>query len=471
MERIVSQRIVLSRGRKIAVIVIRVFIILAALVGFAFYAIPNTGNYNLLEFALAAAALAGFTVVAVLCVPSVLETLLNGEDTVLPDRKGKTERRRTFLIICAAALGLHLLTYFLGIAVYSLIKNSGRIEFSSYILRNAWMKTNTDAHHYVNIAENGYLAEGNDRLLIVFFPMLPYLIRAFNFIFGDSYVSATVINAIAVPLTAGMTYLTLIPVLGSRQAKLSAFITMLLPGAIFMNSPMTEPLFMLFSVTGFYFLQRKRYVLAGVFTALAGFTRSLGVLLAVPIALVGIGNVICLIRQKKPFAGTLAKLAAGLLISVVGTLAYLYINYRVHGDPLKFLEFQWENWHQKACPFFDTPRYLLYQAKASFEKGADAWFSLWLPEYLFIYGTLVLMALRQKKLPASFNVYMLCYYAVSVGCTWLLSAVRYICAALPFTAAVGSCLKTRTKAVIAFIIICLLYCAYLVFYMLRYGTY
>ena len=44
---------------------------------------------------------------------------------------------------------------------------------------------------------------------------------------------------------------------------------------------------MLFTVLCFYALQKKKYLAAGIAAACAGFTRSPGVLLAVPLAFVG----------------------------------------------------------------------------------------------------------------------------------------------------------------------------------------
>ena len=267
---------------------------------FRSYFKTNSGNYLKYEFILPFVILALFVVVFLMSLPGIVDTLCGKDEIKSTCEECGCVRTAEFFKVVVIAAGIHLLTYLIGLAVYAILHPEVFGDPSLSFLRTAWMKQSTDAGHYINIAENGYVQYGDDKLLLVFFPMLPYCIRVLNLVFNDSYISATVINAVAVSLSSGMIYLTLRPIMGEDRSKAAAFIALLLPGAIFMNSPMTEPLFLLFSVTGFFFLQRRRYVLAGLFTAFAGFTRSLGVLLAVPIALVGFGHIVRLIKERYP---------------------------------------------------------------------------------------------------------------------------------------------------------------------------
>lgn len=445
--------------------IVRYIAVLAAAVIFAVYAFGHENEYSWYEFIPALLALALFTGIFIAAVPRLI-SLLSGGDLIVPTAVRRGVRFRNFLLIAFGALALHLLTYIVGAALFSV--NNGEGDLMTRIAQNwssAWMKPNTDAQHYINIAENWYRADGDERLLLVFFPMFPLCIRAFNIVFRDSYVSAFVINSIAAALASGMTYLTLLPVLGSKRSKAAAFIALLLPGAIFFNSPMTEPLFLLFSLCGFFFMQKRNYIAAGLFTALAGFTRSLGVLLAVPIALVGIGHIVGLVREKKPAGRTAALLIAGLFISILGTLGYLAINWSLHGDPLKFLEFQRDNWYQQACPFFDTPRYMINYLLLLIKDKPDNVISLWIPGLIAVFGSLALMLCKARKLPASYTVYFLCYFAVSIGCTWLLSSVRYLCAAVPLIAAIADSCDKRWKTAVIMLCLVPVYIVYVSMYM------
>lgn len=442
----------------------------AAAVVFAVYLIKS-GGISFKEAILPFLALAGFTWVFIMSVPGFVRALAGGTDIEIAHEEKTKNKARTFIIILIAALILHAGAIALGVLLFKWINAGWRSAGFFETMRTAWMKSNTDVQHYLDIAEHWYVKEGNEALLMVFFPMFPLLIRCTNFITGDSFVSAQLINAAATALTAGLTYIALLPVLQKRRAVCCAFIYLLLPGAIFMNSPMTEPLFMLFSVCTFIFLQRKKLILAGVFTALAGFTRSLGVLLAVSIALIGIGDIVRLRREGKPVCGAVIRLLIALAVSTLGTLGYLAINYSVHGDAFKFLEFQWSNWHQKACPFFDTPRYMLERLIESLPSGTEKMLGLWLPQLIAIFFALAVMGLAAKRLPASYMAFFLPYFAVAIGCTWLLSSVRYLSAALPVSAAIAAFCGKRSRSVPVFAALAVLYTAYAYMYMLRWGIY
>ncbi|MCR5611984.1 MAG: hypothetical protein K6F68_09190 [Clostridiales bacterium] len=446
------------------VLILRLGSAAAAAFIFVMYVLKHAAEYKPVHFILPFVSLALFTAILLISMPKLVAIFSGKADAGTGE---KADRRKLFQIMLAA-LGVHLFTMILGVLICSSLNPS----LDAKTLWNyAWMKQNTDAGHYLSIAENWYVREGDNRLLIVFFPMLPVLIKAFNLVFHNSFVSAQVINAIATVGASGMTYLTLTDVLGERRSRAAAFIAILLPGAIFMNSPMSEPLFLLFTISAFYFMQKKRFLLSGIFVALSGFTRSLGVISAVPLALVGLNELIALIKAKKNWGKTLALLLLGLAVSTFGTLGYLFINYSIHGDPFKFLEYQWSNWYQRSCPFFDTPRYVFSYAVSAFKSGDSTFRALWLPQLIAIFGSLVLMIRASRKLPASYTVYFLCYYAVSIGCTWLLSSVRYLSAAVPLIAAFGLICDKKWKTAIVFVLLAAVYVIYTIMYMKGFGVY
>lgn len=70
---------------------------------------------------------------------------------------------------------------------------------------------------------------------------------------------------------------------------------------------------MLFCFCAFYCLQKHKFILSAVFTALAGFTRSLGVVLAAAIFIEGVGTVVRNIRDGKNTENKLLRLLPRLL--------------------------------------------------------------------------------------------------------------------------------------------------------------
>ena len=444
---------------------------------YAGYLISNSGAFGIVDLLAAGASLALFIATVFFGMPAFVAAIFGKKDELAPlydDQPSAGERKRGFIAVVLFALSFHVISGVIGFLIFAAFNRSGAAGSDGFLglLERAWMKIDTDAEHYVNIAENWYVTEGESRVLIVFFPMLPILMRALNCVIHNSFVSAEIINAAATSLACGMLYLTFLPVLGKKRALYAPFVALLLPGAVFFNSPMTEPLFLLFTVCSFYFIQNKKFLLAGLFAALAGFTRSLGVLLVVPIAFEGIRNVVALKKAGEKWKQQLLVLALALGISCIGTAGYLYINYAVTGKWTKFMEYQWSKWHQSLSPFYDTPRYTAGGLLAAIDRGdfASA-LSFWGPNLAMIFASQIIILKRQSKLPSWYTLYFLVYFAFSIGCSWLLSGVRYLSVAVPLIAAIALVMDEKRSRIRAFAILTVLYLAFMLMYMLWLGIY
>lgn len=116
---------------------------------------------------------------------------------------------------------------------------------------------NTDARHYIDLAQYGYGTGGafaEQELMIVFFPLFPALLRVVHLLVGGSYPLLGL--AVQGPLFAGAAvslYTLVSRRWGERQAVLTLALLMASPAAVFFSVPMTESLFLLVTV---------RYVLA-----------------------------------------------------------------------------------------------------------------------------------------------------------------------------------------------------------------
>ena len=233
--------------------------------------------------------------------------------------------------------------------------------------------------------------------------------RGLNLLTHNSFVSAQIINTLASCSAAGVLYLTLRPLLGEKKARLAPFIWLMLPGSIFLNSGMTEPLF-IFHRALLLCAAKKKYLAAGIAAACAGFTRSPGVLLAVPLAIEGIGYCVRRARNGKKnrfgdcgncaFACYIDFRHACLSLHKQGRCGRLVYVLRVH---------QKSNWSQGLGFFFDTARYMYQRAigdlKAALGSGAfngtniTSVFVLFLPTVALIVLTPLLILRRARKLP------------------------------------------------------------------------
>lgn len=428
------------------------------------------GNFNAISGELmSSTCLLFFVLVLQQSAPGFVKALAGRTSYTGGIRVGEKNR---FWQVIAIALLIRIGVTLIGMLLFARLNPNVSFPTPFDLWQTAWSKGNTDVNHYLNIAENWYVASGDDRLLIVFFPLFPILIRAFNLIIGNSFISAQLINTIFSCLAAGMLYKVMRGWFSERRSFLAAILFLLLPGSIFMNSPMTEPLFMLLSCCCFYFAQKHNYLLAGLFAGLAGFTRSVGILLAVPIAVEGVTELIHCAREKRKATGKVFMLIGGLILSTFGTLAYLGINKAVTGNAFMFLEYQKSHWHQSISFFFDTPRYILDYLNSYAMRGySSSIASLSVPTLLTIFASLLIYYTRAKKLPASFNAYFIAYFIIAIGCTWLLSAVRYMSVVIPLIAAIALLPKSRKGEACIISLTALSHVAFVVLYMMRWDLY
>lgn len=136
-----------------------------------------------------------------------------------------------------------------------------------------------DASHYLNLAQNGYRV--SDPGPSVFGLLTPLSIRAFDAIVPGgldwaAMVSSTVFLAVALTFLFRVceTYYQ-----DGRLAKYAVGVVGLLPIGHFYSAPMSENLYLAMALVSFYAAARERWLLAGIFGALAALTRVQGVIL------------------------------------------------------------------------------------------------------------------------------------------------------------------------------------------------
>ena len=183
---------------------------------------------------------------------------------------------------------------------------------------------NTDARHYIDLAQYGYGTGGafaEQELMIVFFPLFPALLRVVHLLVGGSYPLLGL--AVQGPLFAGAAvslYTLVSRRWGERQAVLTLALLMASPAAVFFAVPMTESLFLLVTVRYVLAWDRRQWGRCAVLGVLAGLCRAPGGLL---LGLAALELAAAWRRGKRPaLASILAMLApaAGLVLGAVGLL-------------------------------------------------------------------------------------------------------------------------------------------------------
>lgn len=306
-------------------------------------------------------------------------------------------------------------------------KPSHLFEHSEFIFKQ-W-----DAAHYIGIAENGYVNEGDARLHIVFYPLFPMLIRLLNSITGDSLISSAVISNVCLLLAAFFLYEIAFQAYGKKTAAISVWLMMFSMGAVFYSVPYTESLFLFLTVACIYFARKRHFWLALLLGALSSLTRLPGAAVAVCVFFEMIRSHLGYIRRawdkrqrfKRALKVSVISFSKCLLI-LTGFALYLLVNKIVTGDPFKFLEYQKYHWGQEAGNIYKTAaysiRYLFYPFVDWYQFG------VYLPQCAAILLAVLIVFLVKKDVHPEDFAYSIVYLFVTLSPTMLISGPRYISA-------------------------------------------
>ena len=315
----------------------------------------------------------------------------------------------------------------------------------------------TDSRHYMDIARDWYLSDGEwDRLVqLVFLPGYPVIVRLFAYIIGNELAAGLFVSALCFAGSGVMLYKLVSLDEDSAAAKRAVKLFALSPAAFFFAAPMSESLFVLCTVSCLYLLRRGKLITGSLIGAYAAFTRSPGLILIVPILLELVH------KRAKP------REYLSLVIVPLGFAAYCLVNYTVSGDAFKFMEYQSVHWHQQLGWVFNTAACQSENAVSTAGDNPALFFGLWLPNLLAQLLALVTMLLAVRKIRASYTAYFIAYYIVTMGATWLLSAPRYLAAmiSLPIALAALSPKKRTERILIA--LSALFFIAYFTVFLLR----
>src|SRR3954452_7475984 len=312
-----------------------------------------------------------------------------------------------------------------------------------------------DSAWYLDIAHSGYAGPNS-----AFFPLYSVLVRGFAFV---SAPGALVVSAYVVSLAAllGALYLMhrLVTLeLGSAEVARDAVLMLaLFPGALGLGAPYSETLFLLLSVGAFYAARTDRWAWAGGCAALASATRSAGIVLLVPLALLWWGSA----ERRWRDLAWIALAPLGLVVYSVFLAASI-------GDGFAYLHLQ-EVWFRSfagplgavpdgAVAAWDGLRQILSGQRAHVyftEAGGDPMAAAWHKVELFAFLLLGLLAVLGvvRRLPRAYGAYVVAALALPlsfpVGPQPLMSLPRFLAVLFPlFMWLAQACRSRRRRAVV-----------------------
>ncbi|MBN1244589.1 hypothetical protein JXA31_03250 [Candidatus Bathyarchaeota archaeon] len=298
-----------------------------------------------------------------------------------------------------------------------------------------------DSPHYMFIAQNGYVNEGDPANFIVFFPLYPLLVRLITFDFAYINLSGLIISNVCSILF--VIYLFKLAKLdySDSVAKKAVLYLSVFPTAYFLSAAYTESLFLAVVIASLYYARNAKWPLAGFLGLLASLTRIAGLLL-LPVLVVEYFHQ----KEWKIKAANLKLLWISL--PAFGFLAYLIINYQVTGNFFTFMEIERVHWYQTLDPLGGFAGAVGWLGSNDFSKSLTLGYA----QVIFaVFGLFMVLAGYMAKLRPSYVAYLLLTWMLSVSTGFWISVPRYVLTMFPIfmTLALFSQKRIVTIAIMA----------------------
>ncbi len=284
----------------------------------------------------------------------------------------------------------------------------------AFALVNHW-----DVQQYVNIAKFGYGATGDARLRFAFYPLFPWLIRAMTPIFGSPEVAAFSIATVASMLLAVALFRLVRIDFDDDLARRTVWLMFIFPTSYFLHIAYTESLFLVLVIAAFLACRNGDWMMAGAYGALATLTHDTGLFLIAAFGVEAMHHW-WLTRRFNP-----KWLWIGLIPIAFGY--FMFINYRITGNPLTFISAASENWGNE----LSVPWAALHQLGVSgWMPTADAITHGWII-VLVVAGSLVATIASAFLLRPCYTMWMATNWLIIAVQSWDMSAPRLVLAMFP----------------------------------------
>jgi hypothetical protein len=216
-----------------------------------------------------------------------------------------------------------------------------------------------------------------------------------------------------------------------RAARRLAKFLLLSPGAIVLHGALCESLFLMFVLAAFFFAETRRWLVAGLFGAGAALTRSIGVLLCLPLAVLAIEQATADRADGRSWLGSLARSMLSLSPIPLVFAGFLLYCRRMTGDWLAYNTLQSRVFHMQSRNPFAV-------FAAALQEGIWSWNLL---RASLVIGCLAIVLLAARKLRPAYLAYALLFALIPAaaggpGTELNGSVIRYLAVVFPIALAV-----------------------------------
>ena len=199
------------------------------------------------------------------------------------------------------------------------------------------MWTRWDARHFLEVAEFGYTDARTDPHATAFFPLWPLLIRGLSATGITPALAGMLLATAASVVAVAYLYRLAEEELGHGAGRRASLYLLFFPTAVFLVAPYSESLFLAGAIPAFYYARRKRWIMAGMFAAVAMGARAAGIFLV-------FGLLVEFVRQRDFSGASLRRALMAAVIALLPLAAFAGYLWQVKGDPLYFFTDQRLGW-------------------------------------------------------------------------------------------------------------------------------
>lgn len=267
-----------------------------------------------------------------------------------------------------------------------------------------------DSGGYLSIAQNGYTqAQPN---LAAFFPIYPLLIKIAGTILGGNFILGGWLISIIFLFLSGLVLYKIIQEFHPKANPLLGVLMLLVfPSAFFLNAVYTESVFLFFTLATFYYLHKKKFLIAALFGLAASLTKIIGIALIVPF-------IIELFIHYKYFKERLKGILQSLII-LLGPISFFIFHLFYYGRFNHFFKVQ-AAWGRQ---------FSFNKGHFTFETPPEI--TNFILEILLVILCLIAAFVVINKIQKSYGFYMLALLLIPISTGTLFGINRYIVVIFP----------------------------------------
>jgi hypothetical protein len=389
----------------------------------------------------------------------------HGLTTGIPRKLGLSENNFKLVFgMTTVVIASRVLIFLIGSMAIILFTNRAENIFNLFEFR--WYKA--DSPLYINIAQNWYVNHGDDRFLIVFYPLYPILIAIVNFLVRNYIISGILVSTLSMIVACVYLY-KLVNIDFNKQVAFNAVkFLVIFPFSFFLGLVFSDSLFIALTIMTFYYMRKRKWFLTGVLGGLASLTRNFGILLLVPVAIEYFAETkfIEMLKEKnwKQIFSDLIKRGSNLLLIPLGQFTYLLINKVVTGNWLTFLTYQNQHWcHELKLNV--AANLGTHLTNALTWKPADT-ACMWAPLVILVFLIILMMFYALGKIRISYIAYTFAYLFLCLTITWLISGGRYLMGIFPIYLITALLARNRFSDLVLTLVFILGLCCYTIAYVM-----